>query len=261
MGPARPMGSGPASVEELLHDFERAYLGQVGLMQAVVVDDVLEHGTPLVARETEEAHVVRVHAHEPGKRRSLVGQQEMGVRRSPGDENAVEQVEKSPFGILFGVGQEAQKARKAEQEPKVEIGLPLFHQVEEAYRLGEEVEKRGIGLGLPKQAGEHLGEEQSHGRLHRVAVDVVPHLDGTHVAQTEYILAGTRLGVDFEIREWGEKRAQCPRPPALRLGQEISGAPELRGIDLHDRHLVVVGDRVQHDTPGFYLHIGVKKCR
>lgn len=189
------------------------------------------------------------------------GQEKMGVGRGLRHKVAVEHIEECTFGIALGIGQETKKARETQQKPEMKVGLALVHHVKETYRLGEKVEKGGIGLGLTEEAGEHLGEKKCHGRLHRVAVDAVPHLDGTHLAQPENILAGTRLGVDFEIREWGKQGPQGSRPPAVRLRQEIGGAPKLRGIDLHYRHFVVIGDGVQYNSLGFCLHTDVKKGR
>ena len=142
----------------------------------------------------------------------------------------------------------------------MKISLSLFHHIEKTYRLHKEIEKCGIGLRLPKQPGQHFREKQCDRCFHRIAIDMTPHLDLMHIAYAENILPRLHFRIDFEKSERRKKRAQHTGTFSLRLRQQIGRPPETFGINLYDRHLIAVCNRMQYNTSCFFQHIWRKQA-
>ena len=74
------------------------------------------------------------------------------------------------------------------------------------------------------------------------------------------ILPRLHFRIDFEKSERRKKRAQHTGTFSLRLRQQIGRPPETFGINLYDRHLIAVCNRMQYDTSCFFQHIWRKQA-
>ena len=107
-------------------------------------------------------------------------------------------VEPSPVAVLVA-GIEPQISRQAHQEPKMEIGHPLFHPVELLHGGTEKIEKRFVGLDLPDQPVKDLGHEERNGTFAYIERDARERHQVAHLLHAVHLRV--RLFDPFELEQ------------------------------------------------------------
>lgn len=157
-------------------------------MQAVISNHLFEYRPAFVSGKTETAQVMRIHTHE-------AGQTHRPLRAATHDDVPVSPARTPPRAyrknnLRHTVRYWAEIRGNPTSATKTTNGnwpfpLPSYRK---DVSIDEEIRKCRVGLRLPEQPGQHFGEEQSDRCFHRIAVDMAPHLNLTHIANTENIL-------------------------------------------------------------------------
>ena len=223
-------------------------------MQPEIEQNTFQHLHPLRPVETEQVEIRKVHPHQLHEEQSFVALQHIRVRRMPTGENTAQHIEAvAPF-VTLRIREEAQITRQLQQETDMEIGFALLHHIQQFDRLQQIGKQRRVGIGLANHLRQHFGKKQGNHVLHRIQIDPLRRHQHTSLLDLLYIPPRTVLHIQRQNRKRLKQHPHLPGLPPRAHRQSIRHTAIPLGIDMHDRHLVVVRDRLQYDSGSLFKH-------